>query len=550
MAVKLHNHKIKKLLIANRGEIALRIQRACRNLSIPTATTVSEADLTSFFAKESQEIAAITGLSAKDTYLNIDKIIQAASDHGCNAIHPGYGFLSENYQFAEAVRRAGLIFVGPNPECMKAMGSKLSARQIAFEAGVPCTPGSPPQPMSDKELHKAAAHIGFPIIIKAALGGGGRGMRVVNDAKELEAALPLARTEALKNFSSDSVYLERYIPHPRHVEVQILGDRNGNIIHLGTRECSVQRRHQKLVEEAPAPGLSKETREKLHQAALRVAKAVKYDSAGTAEFLVCGKEFYFLEMNTRIQVEHPVTEEVTGVDLVELQIRIAQGEKLPLRQEQIKFRGHSIEFRIYAEDPVDNFRPHTGEIESIALPNSSGCRVEAGFSVGDRVSPYYDALLAKLIVNGESREQVIDNARAVLAEFSLKGLPTTANFHRWLLNRPEYISNSIDIGFLDREYSEQFAAQVASFNEIDPAHRLLADPCLHVELIKYITRSSQEVVIEISHRKDGTFLARPVSLAASSGQEALMRRSNRRDAALQSLIDEVLERQQIDALSG
>ncbi|RIL02551.1 MAG: hypothetical protein DCC75_13255, partial [Proteobacteria bacterium] len=406
-------NKINKVLIANRGEIALRIKRACRKLGIRSAAIVSEADKNSLFAREAEELYVIGPAPARESYLAADKIIAAAKELGCDAIHPGYGFLSENAEFARKVIDNGLVFVGPSPESIEALGSKTKARAHVKRFGVPVTPGSEGG-LSDQRLVELAAQIGFPVIVKAVAGGGGRGMRIVNSAGELTQILPRARAEALKNFASDDVYLEKFIEQPRHVEVQILGDAFGHVIHLGTRDCSTQRRHQKLVEEAPAPNLSSDLRERIHMAAVNAAKSVSYQNAGTAEFLVKGEEFYFLEMNTRIQVEHPATEMVTGVDLVELQLKVAQGERIPWSQDQITFDGHAIEFRIYAEDPANNFAPSPGRITRLKRNDAPYVREDIGFSEGDEISLHYDAMISKLIVKGENRSDAIAKSIAIL----------------------------------------------------------------------------------------------------------------------------------------
>jgi acetyl-CoA carboxylase biotin carboxylase subunit len=469
----LNNNKINKLYIANRGEIALRIQRTARKLGIRCCIGISEADKEQSFAKEADETVIIGPAAASLSYLNIAAVISAAIKTGCNAVHPGYGFLSENHSFAEQVIAAGLIWVGPHPETIRLMGSKIEGRKRAVEAKVPVVPGAGGG-LSDQELIKTAKKIGCPLIVKAVGGGGGRGMRVITALADLPELLPRARSEALKNFGDDQIFLEKFIETPRHVEVQLLGDQHGNLIHLGTRDCSAQRRHQKLIEEAPAPFISEKMRADIHKAAIAVAKSVNYYSTGTAEFLVEGNKFYFLEMNTRIQVEHPVTELISGLDLIEQQLLVAQGEKLSFKQKDIKLRGHAIEFRINAEDPATQFTPTIGEISNLTLPEieGTGVRNDFGFLKGDSISVFYDGLIGKIIVYGKTRHEALKKSVTALAQFSCLGLTTNHDFHRWLIRTRIFNEKGIDIGFVGREFREDCLEDLRAAEKIDPIKSL------------------------------------------------------------------------------
>jgi acetyl/propionyl-CoA carboxylase alpha subunit len=442
---------IKKVLIANRGEIALRIQKAADKLGLKSVITVSDADKETLFARNAQEIAYLDGHNAKDTYLSIDKILKAAKDHECNAVHPGYGFLSEQANFVEAVENAGLIFIGPSADSMRALGDKLAAKALAVQNRVPCLQAIPDN-SSEERLLKSLKGQKFPLLIKAAAGGGGRGMRIVRTKEELMPSLELARSEALKFFSDGRVYLERFLEKPRHVEVQVIGDNFGNIFHLGTRDCSTQRRHQKLIEEAPAPNIKPKVREKIHAAAVALAKAVNYNSVGTAEFLLQGDEFFFLEMNTRIQVEHPVTEIITGLDLVALQIKVANNEKIPFTQKKVKFKGHAIEYRIYAENPQKDFQPELGVIGQITRPKHKSLREDFGLTTGDKLSPYYDAMLGKVIISGKKREETLKLSKKLLKDYTIESPSTTLDFHRWILQNKAFCKKPVDIGFVKNEY--------------------------------------------------------------------------------------------------
>lgn len=535
------HHKIKKLLIANRGEIALRIQRAAKKLDIPTVSIASEADKESYFARQAEELIVIGPPAVQESYLNISKILEAAARTGCNAVHPGYGFLSENAQFAAAVQDAGLIFVGPAPEAIRVLGSKTEARAKAVAAGVPCLPGAPGG-LSDVELATVAAEIGYPVLIKAVGGGGGRGMRVARSAEELSQALPRARAEGQKNFGSGDVFIERYVEHPRHVEVQIFGDTQGKVLHFGTRDCSTQRRHQKLVEEAPAPNLPDTLRADIEAAAVRAAAAVGYYNAGTAEFLVKGDSFYFLEMNTRIQVEHCVTEAVTGIDLVELQLRVAQGEPIPFSQQDVRCVGHAFEFRIYAEDPANNFSPSIGRITGISRVNGTDIREDFGFEAGDGVTPYYDAMLSKLIIYGPTRAAVVQRSLEVLREYAVEGLANNIRFFRWLLLLSPFRRGPLDIGFIEREFSKDSLRALAASEIRDPLHRAPIAGALHRDTFDYYSqRYSTTYQVEVLHRHDGLFEASASDLHGRKIERRHCRLSNGLKAVVVALTQEVLE---------
>lgn len=519
----------------------MRIQSTCEKLKIPCAITVSEADRKSSFSRKAIEPALIDGYSAKDSYLNIPSIIKAAKKHKCNAIHPGYGFLSENAEFAKAIIKAGLIFIGPKPECIKALGDKAKARKAATQSSVPVTPGTGPA-HTDKELLKEARKIGYPLLIKAVAGGGGRGMRVVASDDELSTALPLARSEAKKNFLDARVYLEKYIEKPRHVEVQIAGDNFGNVLHFGTRDCSTQRRHQKLIEEAPAPFLSGRLRESLHKAAIKIAKSVNYNSVGTAEFLVAKENFYFLEMNTRIQVEHPVTEEITGFDLIKLQIEIAEGKEFGFTQKDIKFKGHSIEFRINAEEAKENFRPLTGTLSKVQIPENKNLRVESGFESGDEITPYYDGLISKLIINGKNRDEAIKNSEELLSKTKFDGLQTTLSFHKWALKQKIFRESTFDIAFIGREFRKENLLEEEALILLDERHRSQMKGKDFIEFLDYRSdKFKHDYRIEVLHLSDSTFLFIPLNAKSKRAKEAYCRRSNSFDAAFNSLKSEVLE---------
>ena len=422
--------KIQKLLIANRGEIACRIMRTCQRLGIKSVAVYSEADAKAMHVRYADEAYLLGPSAAKDSYLNGEKIIQVAKEIGADAIHPGYGFLSENHDFAKAVEAAGLIFIGPQPEAMQAMGDKASAKALMAKAGVPMLPGYHGE-KQDKDFLKAQAkEVGYPVLLKAAYGGGGRGMRLVEKAADFEDAYDSAKREAASSFGQDQLIVEKYLASPRHIEVQIFGDGNGNVVHLFERDCSLQRRHQKVVEEAPAPNLTDKQRKDVCEAAVKAGEAVHYRGVGTVEFLFDGSAFYFMEMNTRLQVEHPVTESITGFDLVAWQIAVAQGEGLPAKQKDITCQGHSIEVRVYAEDPQDDFQPAVGDVLAMTLPCGDGVRIDAGVDAGDTVSPFYDAMIAKVIATGDSRDETLDILAEALEQTHILGVTHNLNYLR------------------------------------------------------------------------------------------------------------------------
>ena len=419
----------RKILIANRGEIALRVIRACKELGIDTVAVHSEADADSLHVKFADESVCIGPSPGSESYLKIPSILAAAEITGADAIHPGYGFLAENDQFAAVVQSSGLTWIGPQPDIIRQMGDKAAARRLMHEAKVPIVPGTPDVVQDEDTALAFAAAAGYPVIVKAVAGGGGRGMRVATEDSELRSALLTARAEADKAFGNPDVYVEKYLRRPRHIEIQLLGDKHGNVVHLGERDCSLQRRHQKLIEESPSPAVDEALRRKLGEAAVRGARRVGYDSAGTMEFLLDEDgQFYFMEMNTRIQVEHPVTELVTGIDIVKEQIAIAAGEPLHVRQNDVRFTGHAIEVRINAEDPRRDFRPSPGTIEFLHMPGGIGVRVDSHIYQGYTIGPWYDSLIAKLVVHGRDRVEAIARLRRALAECLILGVSTTTEF--------------------------------------------------------------------------------------------------------------------------
>ena len=441
----------KKILVANRGEIAVRIIRACREMGIAAVAVYSEPDRASLHVRKADEAYLLGPAAAAESYLNIDKIVTAAERCGADAIHPGYGFLSENSQFAHACAAAGIKFIGPTAAAMEMMGSKTRARQHVQHAGVPFVPGTSRGLDSLEEATEVAQRIGYPVMLKAAAGGGGKGMRLIHTKEELSSALENAQSEALRAFGDSEVYMEKAILDPRHIEMQVLADEHGNTVFLGERECSIQRRHQKVLEEAPSPFIDEDMRHRMGQMAVRVAQAAGYTNAGTVEFLVDHhKNFYFLEMNTRLQVEHPVTELTTGLDLVHLQIRISAGEKLPVSQEEVRVRGHAIECRIYAEDPDNNFFPSPGKITLLLAPSGPGIRRDSGMYEGWTVPIDYDPLLAKLIGYGTDRGQAISRLIRALNEYFVGGIKTNISLFRRILNDKEFQAGRFDTGYLDR----------------------------------------------------------------------------------------------------
>lgn len=445
---------IKKILIANRGEIAVRIIRACRELGIVSAAVYSDADKTSLHTRLADESYHIGASPAAESYLNKEKIIRIAEESGSDAIHPGYGFFSENADFIRMVEEAGLIFIGPSSSSVAKMGSKTAARQLMSQHNVPIVPGTTSAIKSVEEGIAAAAEISFPVLLKAAAGGGGKGMRRIDSPQEFQSAFDSTRREALKAFGDDSIYIEKFVENPRHIEVQIIADKHGNYAHLFERECSIQRRHQKIIEEAPSSFVDPATREKITTAAVNAAKACNYYNAGTIEFLMDrNKSFYFLEMNTRLQVEHPVTELITGIDLVKEQISIAEGNKLSFRQEDLKINGHAMESRIYAEDPENNFLPSTGKLEEYLSPSGPGVRVDEGFGRGSEISIYYDPLIAKLVCWAKDRGSAIERMKRALSEYKIFGVVSNISFLKEIFGHPKFIKGDFDINFLEKEFT-------------------------------------------------------------------------------------------------
>ncbi len=441
---------IKKLLVANRGEIASRLIRTAKRMGIRTVAVHSEADARSLHVAEADEFVAIGPAPAKESYLKVEQILAAARDTGADAVHPGYGFLSESADFARACRAAGLVFVGPETAAIEQLGSKLSARRLARAAGVPLLPGS--EALGSVEAARAAAAaIGYPVLLKASAGGGGIGMQLVRKPEELDAAFTAARDKAARFFGEPSVYVEKWLEHARHVEVQIAADGFGDVVHLGERECSIQRRHQKVVEETPSSAVDDELRERLAAAALALAREAHYTSLGTVELLLAGRDFYFLEVNTRLQVEHTVTEMVTGLDLVEWQLRIAMGEPLPARQHELRFHGHAIQCRICAENPDKGFLPSPGRIDRFLVPQGPGVRNDVGVTEGDVVTPYYDSLIAKLVVHAPSRAECLERLQRALRDYEVDGVATNLEMHRRVVAHPRFARGDLDTAFLRSE---------------------------------------------------------------------------------------------------
>ena len=445
-----------KVLIANRGEIAVRIIRACRELGVRTVAVFSEADRGALHAQIADEAVCIGPAATKDSYLNVQAILAACELTGANAVHPGFGFLSENAAFARNCEKCGVTFIGPDAESMEMMGDKATAKQTMRNAGVPVVPGSDGVVKTPEEAKRVAKEIGYPVMIKASAGGGGRGIRLVHTEEELEAAMVSAQQEALSFFANDEVYIEKFIVNPRHVEIQILADSYGNVVHLGERDCSMQRRNQKVLEESPCPVLPDGIRRKMGEAAVAAAKACGYKNAGTIEFLLAEDgQFYFMEMNTRIQVEHPVTELVTGIDLVRQQILIAAGERLPFKQEEIRLVGHAIECRINAEDPAHHFRPSPGKITAMHMPGGPRIRIDSAVYQGFTISPYYDSMIAKLIAYAPTRDEAIRKMKWALAEFLVEGVDTNIDFQLALLRDKNFETGQYDIGYLGRKLAQE-----------------------------------------------------------------------------------------------
>jgi 3-methylcrotonyl-CoA carboxylase alpha subunit len=470
--------RFRTLLIANRGEIAVRVIRTAKAMGLRTVAVYSEADRGALHVAMADEAVLLGPSRARDSYLNIERVIEAARQSGAEAIHPGYGFLSENADFAKACLDAGIIFVGPTAEMMNAMGSKSGSKLLMEKAGVPLVPGYHGEAQDEATLAKAAGKIGFPVLVKASAGGGGRGMRIVRTAKELAASVESAKREAKAAFGDDRVLIEKLVESPRHIEVQVIGDSHGNLLSLFERECTLQRRHQKVIEEAPSPTLNAAQRDAVCAAARKAAATVSYVGAGTIEFVSNGRDVFFIEMNTRLQVEHPVTELITGIDLVEWQLRVAAGEKLPMTQDRITLNGHAIEARVYAENPDKNFMPSVGTIRSWNMPQQSeGLRVDAGYREGDTVSPHYDAMLAKVIAWAPTRDAAIDRLTLALEQSDVRGVATNIPFLAALVGHPAVRSNAIDTGFIERELKHltaaskphdlEFAAGVAAILQVE-----------------------------------------------------------------------------------
>ncbi len=454
--------KIHKLLVANRGEIALRIMRSAKEMGIQTVAVYSEIDRNAMHVRFADEAYCIGPAPSSESYLRMDKIIDATKKSGANAIHPGYGFLSENEDFADLVKESGLIFVGPSGDSMRTMGSKLAAKEAVSKFNVPLVPGTSTPITNVDEAKAIAKKIGYPILIKASAGGGGKGMRVVENEAEFQNQMERAISEATASFGDGAVFIEKYIAKPRHIEFQVFGDQHGNVVHLFDRECSIQRRHQKVVEEAPSPVLTPELRKKMGEAAVNAAKAAKYYNAGTIEFILDeDMSFYFLEMNTRLQVEHPVTEMITGLDLVKLQIKIAEGEKLPFTQDELTIHGHAIEVRVCAEDPTNNFLPDIGTLQTYRRPQGHGVRVDDGFEEGMTIPVQYDPLLAKLIVYAETRELAMDKMVRAIADYEITGVATTLGFGAFVMKHEAFRSGNFNTRFIENCFKPEYLQQQA-----------------------------------------------------------------------------------------
>lgn len=484
---------IKRLMIANRGEIAVRVMRACKDLGITAIAVYSDCDKTAYHVRMADEAYHLGPSPASQSYLNQDKLIEVALAAKVDAIHPGYGFVSENAGFAKRCAEAGIIFLGPKPETIHALGDKLEARRMAIDAGLPVVPGIEFESVDVKSKQTIdaasvfAEKVGYPVLIKAAAGGGGKGMRVVDSADQFAESLQLASNEAKNAFSDGRVFVEKYLLQPRHVEIQILCDQHGNAVHLNERECSIQRRHQKVIEETPSPIMTPELRKRMGDAAVAIAKKAGYVSAGTVEFLVDKDlNFYFLEVNTRLQVEHPITEMITGIDLVHQQIAIAEGKELPFTQEQIGITGHALEFRIYAEDPDDNFAPSTGTLSHYRIPAGPGVRVDAGVVILSEIPIYYDPMIAKLVIRGATREEAIMRARRALMEYRIAGVKTTIGFHLALLNNPRFLAGDFSTKFLAEEYPD------------NKYHQADEDLCERAAIAAALDRYTQQQRVQLS----------------------------------------------------
>ncbi|MCI5065201.1 ATP-grasp domain-containing protein [bacterium] len=520
-----------RVLVANRGEIALRIAAAAEKVGVTPVMLASEADRDAVHAtSHEREVLFLSGSAAAESYLNIEAVLQVARDAACTAVHPGYGFLSENAEFAAAVEDAGMVFIGPSAEVIRTMGDKVAAKALAAEAGVPLAP-SVEIDDPEKALPLVKQEVGYPLLLKAKAGGGGRGMRLVRDEQNFVSECERAQAEGLRFFGNAAVFAEAYIEAPRHVEVQVFGDGKGKAYHFGTRDCSTQRRHQKLVEEAPAPFLSPKVRSTLEESAVALAEKVSYGGAGTVEFLVKGDSIAFLEMNTRIQVEHPVTEEVYGIDLVEWQFRLALGESLPEEDFVRTPKGHSIEFRIYAEDPAKNFSPALGTITELSLPSHPALRLESGIRSGSVVTPYYDALLMKLIVTGRDRAEALRFSRLLLKQLEIKGLSTTIPFHLWLTHESSFSEAPLTIDEVDASFGASSLHNVPLYAEVDPEHEQVFPEVLRTESFLLQTDDGQERAVQLIHRADGLFEGR-----FSSEDRSLARISQTKQGVLRALL--------------
>ncbi|MET0623694.1 MAG: acetyl-CoA carboxylase biotin carboxylase subunit [Pyrinomonadaceae bacterium] len=476
----------KKILIANRGEIAVRVLRACREMDISPVAVYSEADAAALHVRLADEAYLLGPAPSAESYLRMERVIEVALQSGAEAIHPGYGFLSENAAFARAVVEAGLVFIGPSPESMELMGSKTSARRAAEAAGAPVVPGTNTPLDSVDEARETAARVGYPVMLKAAAGGGGKGMRLVASEAEMPSAFDTARSEAASAFGDASVYIEKAVERPRHIEIQVFADTHGNTVHLGERECSIQRRHQKVIEECPSPINDANLREAMGEAAVRIARAANYVGAGTVEFLVSdvSRDFYFLEMNTRLQVEHPVTELVTGFDLVREQIRVAAGLPLSFTQREVVWTGHAVECRVYAEDPEQNFMPSPGVITALRVPSGPSVRDDGGVYEGAEVSIYYDPMISKLATWGRTRAEAIERMRRALDEYAVGGIKTTLPFFREVMRDEEFVAGRLDTGFISR-FNERRAAAAGTKTEADPEETARRDVALIAAALAY-----------------------------------------------------------------
>ena len=488
---KLVSFMFRKILIANRGEIAVRIARACREMAIPSVAVYSDADRAALHVRMADEAYSIGPAPSRESYLRIDKLIDVARRAGCDGVHPGYGFLSENSDFARACSASRITFIGPSPEAMDRLGSKTAARQLAARTGVPMVPGVQEPIGNLRDAGTMAQELGYPVLLKAVAGGGGKGMRLVASASEMPAAWRDASSEALNAFGDARVYLERYLDRPRHIEIQIFGDAHGHIVHLGERECSVQRRHQKVIEESPSPFVTPELRRAMGEASVKLAREAGYTNAGTVEFLVdAARNFYFLEVNTRLQVEHPVTEMVTGLDLVKLQILVAAGESLPFSQDDVRLSGHAMECRIYAEDPENNFFPSPGQILSYRSPSGPGIRLDDGAYEGFRVPTEYDPMLGKLIAWGQDRAETIARLKRALEEHAITGIKTNQNLLRTILDDPEFVRGEIFTRWLDERLPDFLAGGKNTARGEGVVDREIEDAAILVGLLHHLASKS------------------------------------------------------------